>query len=392
MRAMRGAYRGVLWWILTGLLVLLTLGLLALGHTGPLRGSAFVDRLATAVGALGCALTVLSLLVTLRAEKADQAGRLTAFRNAVRQQLMDEPKGYFAGPGEAISVAFRDGAAADAVVTVPLAAYLAAERPGWRRLVILGEPGSGKTVAAHQLTADLMRSRKEDDPVPVRIPLSTWNTERELVDWLADHLTDRGLVRSRTVARELLKARLVLPVLDGLDEMDPPHVRPRDTRALKALDRLNEEYGTETGRARLVVVCRTGRYRELARTVRLHDATTITLQPLSSDQQRQFLAAGGVRDEAGNWDPAWQGIAAALDWTGTPRGLARVLNTPWRMALLTTAYTSKEQADDYRPLRSPDSLLAMRRTMYPTTFSVSTRMRPPRTTTGTFPREGGATP
>ncbi|MFE2277883.1 NACHT domain-containing protein [Streptomyces sp. NPDC059454] len=356
MRATRGAYRGFMWGGLAVVFLVGAAGLFVFRDTAPLRDSPLADILATAFGAAAVGLALYGLGLTVRAERSDRARQLADFKNQVDRRLMAAPRGYFPGSDNVIPVGFKDSADPGITVSDPLGDYFTSSRCK-DRLVVLGGPGSGKTVAATQLMAHLMDGWQDGDPVPVRIPLSTWNTELKLVEWLSGYLKERGLVRSKAVARQLLDDRLVLPILDGLDEMDPPGVPPAKTRALRALRRLNREYDGRTGRAPLVVVCRADRYNALKSKERLEHATVVTLQPLSSDQQLAFLGRSG-QDETGEWLPEWRRLAEALTWTGTPRGLARVLDTPWRMALLTTAYTERDE-HDYRPLRSPDALLAM---------------------------------
>ncbi|MFI1416930.1 NACHT domain-containing protein [Streptomyces sp. NPDC020731] len=356
MRATRGAYRGSMWGVLAVVFLAGAAGLFVFRDTAPLRDSPLADILATALAAAAVGLTLYGLGFTVRAERSDRARQMAEFKSEVDRRLMAAPRGYFPGSDNVIPVGFKDSADPGTTVSDPLGDYFTSSRCK-DRLVILGGPGSGKTVAATQLMARLLDGWQDGDPVPVRIPLSTWNTELGLVDWLSGYLKERGLVRSRTVARRLLEERLVLPILDGLDEMDPPGVAPAKTRALKALRRLNREYDGRTGRAPLVVLCRADRYNALKSKERLEHATVVTLQPLSSDQQLAFLGRSG-RDETGEWLPEWRRLAEALTWTGTPRGLARVLDTPWRMALLTTAYTEKDEQDGRR-LRNPEALLAM---------------------------------
>ncbi|MER6079803.1 NACHT domain-containing protein [Streptomyces sp. NPDC001833] len=108
-----------------------------------------------------------------------------------------------------------------------LAAWFAG-LPG-RRLVVLGGPGSGKSVLAMRFVLARLAARRPGGPVPVLFPLAGWDPRRTgLRDWLADRLAadyrplGTVLDGSRTLARSLLDTGLVLPVLDGFDELARP--------------------------------------------------------------------------------------------------------------------------------------------------------------------------
>src|SRR5258708_3914164 len=98
------------------------------------------------------------------------------------------------------------------------------------RLVVLGKPGSGKTMLMVRLVLDLLEARKATGgPVPVLAALASWNpAEQDLHDWLTgqlivDHPALAAPAPSGAGAgnrvQALLRACLILPVLDGLDEM-----------------------------------------------------------------------------------------------------------------------------------------------------------------------------
>ncbi len=58
-----------------------------------------------------------------------------------------------------------------------------------RRLVVLGEPGAGKTMLLVRLLLDLLARRDPGGPVPVLLPLAAWNPDEQgLHAWIAERL------------------------------------------------------------------------------------------------------------------------------------------------------------------------------------------------------------
>src|SRR5262249_17582648 len=88
-------------------------------------------------------------------------------------------------------------------------------------LLILGEPAAGKTTMLLELTRELLDRAKldEDHLIPVVFHLSSWAQQRlTLADWLINELHQRYYIR-RTVGKKWVEAHLILPLLDGLDEV-----------------------------------------------------------------------------------------------------------------------------------------------------------------------------
>lgn len=60
-----------------------------------------------------------------------------------------------------------------------------------RQLVVLGEPGGGKSVLALLLTLGLLRDGEPEAAVPVLLSASTWAVHERLDHWLERRLTER---------------------------------------------------------------------------------------------------------------------------------------------------------------------------------------------------------
>src|SRR6266571_4063512 len=91
-----------------------------------------------------------------------------------------------------------------------------------QELLILGEPGSGKSTLLLELAHHLVQRAEEDavQPLPIVLPLSSWAVDRSpLQEWLAEQVTLLYDV-PRSLSRQWVQAEQVLPLLDGLDEME----------------------------------------------------------------------------------------------------------------------------------------------------------------------------
>ncbi len=154
------------------------------------------------------------------------------------------------------------------------------------RLLILGEPGAGKTTMLLELAKSLLEAGQQDPnaPVPVILELSTWREDQSktLADWLVKQICKkyRQSFNQRT-CYEWLESGQILPLLDGLDELGN---RDRQEKAITAINNYLELDAT----LKLAVCCRWENYQESqSQITQLNGA--VRLQPLTNAQVQDYL-------------------------------------------------------------------------------------------------------
>jgi hypothetical protein len=205
--------------------------------------------------------------------------------------------------------------------------YYESLSPG--RLVVLGEPGAGKTVLAIELLIRLLEHRRNEksQPVPVLISAASYDTKVAWDEWLARHLALEFNIGVEIAARLIGEGR-ILPMVDGLDEMDPVG---ESTRARALITGLNS-FMRGRERAAAVVTCRLAEYQAIVRAV--DRATHIEMVPLTGYEAAEYLLDQFLNEEE---QQRWERVVAEL--LAIPDGLlASQLATPWRLTLGLTAF------------------------------------------------------
>jgi hypothetical protein len=198
-----------------------------------------------------------------------------------------------------------------------------------RQLVILGEPGAGKSTLAMLFTLAALEAPKRHDPVPVLLSVAGWDPAEQVEQWVArriqqDHseLTGRGVGGQAVVAR-LIEDQLILPVLDGLDEM------PGQLLAA-AIGELDRAAGAGL---RMVLTCRSAEFEQAVRRAgALSHAAVVEIEPVRIEDAEMFLTQ---REVAGS--SRWALVLESM--RRNPRGpLASALSLPLMIALARRAY------------------------------------------------------
>jgi hypothetical protein len=183
-----------------------------------------------------------------------------------------------------------------------------------KRVMVLGEPGIGKTTTLFKFSDELRQQALERDgaPIPLIVPLREWRGD---LTW--DGLIDRHLGALAPRYGDLLTSRRLYFLLDGLNEL------PRDDRRGAKLDAIRRLLGPETP---AVVTCRELDYRDEALNL---DLDTIAIHPLDPERVRDFLRRYLI-DARGEMD----GLAAAeeLFWQIAGGADVKAVWEKWRRA------------------------------------------------------------
>ena len=148
-----------------------------------------------------------------------------------------------------------------------------------RKLLILGEPGSGKTVLLLHLAEALLDKAKlePENALPVVLNLSSWDaSSTPLSDWLISELHQQYGVSTK-LAKDWIKNDIFVYLFDGLDEIADGH---RNV----ALDSLNQFVNTTT---QIAVCSRLGEYEALREKLNVNNA--VEIQPIDGSEAKAIL-------------------------------------------------------------------------------------------------------
>ncbi|NEQ51953.1 MAG: NACHT domain-containing protein [Leptolyngbya sp. SIO3F4] len=148
------------------------------------------------------------------------------------------------------------------------------------KLLILGEPGSGKTTELLQLAQDLVARAEKDksQAVPIILELSTWH-EMAIDKWVASQLKKVYSVSVDTT-QQWLAGNQILLMLDGLDELGLIKQR-------RCIEQINQ-FLEENCASELLVCCRREEYE--AGQIKLDSLNgSVYLEPLQENQIREYF-------------------------------------------------------------------------------------------------------
>lgn len=185
------------------------------------------------------------------------------------------------------------------------------------KLVILGAAGAGKTTTLLELALVLV-SRAEKDanlPVPVLFELGTWKERSGTIgDWLIAQLHFKYGI-SPAAGKQLLAAQKLLPLLDGLDEVE-------SHRQELCIQAVNQFVDSEFKPKHLVACSSFEVYKQCQTRFKLQAA--VLLKPLTETQIQNYLLEARSRE-------LWYSIENEPD-------LLKLAKTPLFLSMMALAY------------------------------------------------------
>jgi hypothetical protein len=202
---------------------------------------------------------------------------------------------------------------------------------GGRRIVLLGEPGAGKSFAALELVVATSNAAASNDGQLVDLFLLAdwyrWHLDHRtgtLGEWLAEQLVVDYQVPP-IIARQLVADHHVIPVLDGMDEVPTSAARLTCKNLIDGYSGKHSQHG-------FFLTCRVKEYQELHPDW-VDDDDTLTIRPLGAAQIKDAIGS------TPNLHPGWGEIMTSLDGpSGSP--LTRLFATPLRLTTALDAYAN----------------------------------------------------
>jgi class 3 adenylate cyclase len=149
-----------------------------------------------------------------------------------------------------------------------------------RTLLILGDPGAGKTTTLLEITRELIvRAQRDSDlAMPIVFNLSSWQEKQSIADWMVLELNTKYQVPKK-IGKAWVSAQQILPMLDGLDEVSSD----RRNACVEAINRYHGDYV----QTEIVVCSRMKDYEALAQRLQFQGA--IFIQPLEEAQVYEYF-------------------------------------------------------------------------------------------------------
>ena len=190
-----------------------------------------------------------------------------------------------------------------------------------KTLLILGEPGSGKTTTLLRIAQDLITQAEKNvgQFIPVVLNLSSWASERQSIgDWLVQELDSLYLV-PKALSKKWIENQDLILLLDGLDEVKAN----RREACVQAVNEFRKSHGL----TQIVISSRIQDYEALSS--RLQVQSAVCLKLLTQEQIKQYLDRAGSQLE---------GVKTLLQ---EDEALQELAKSPLILSVIALAYRGK---------------------------------------------------
>ncbi len=209
----------------------------------------------------------------------------------------------------------------DAQTLPPGTSILEVYETSERELLILGAPGAGKSTLLLHLAQTLVQLAEQEEayPLPVMLRLSSWAEQKPaLEDWMGEQLALTYDV-SQKLSTRWVRNEQILPLLDGLDEMDAAS----RSACIAAINTYHREHLLVP----LVICSRRTEYEDAASHQKLALQHAVLIEPLTLEQVYASL------------DQIEQPLDALRQTLQTNLALQELTTTPLMLSILMLTYS-----------------------------------------------------
>jgi hypothetical protein len=151
------------------------------------------------------------------------------------------------------------------------------------QLLILGDPGMGKTTSLLSLAQLILDRAKKDNttPIPILLNLSSWTSDnKSLEDWIINEISKSSYDIPHQLTRKWLKDGTFLPLLDNLDKV-PGAIRSECVHSINLYNPIKDTSSP------MIICCNTQEYTALIEPLQINRA--ISLDLLTDEQIKIYL-------------------------------------------------------------------------------------------------------
>jgi NACHT domain len=274
--------------------------------------------LGTITGCIGLLVIVFQFLAWLRRRK-DPDETAVALRSKTAEDL-DRRLHDMSRTPEDIALTYRKFADGEKISRNDLVDELSADSA--RLVVVVGQPGVGKSYTALQVAAALIR--QDAAVVPLVIPLSRWAEVRDPTSELIRFLAEEFDVGAPS-ADALFRTGKIVPIFDGLDELcREAHIAQPAADLLKKLI----DWRVLGDRVSFLLTCRRSTWNMIDPRLTRHQSLSVfSIMAVGREQAFEYLinSAGGA-----DGSQSVESLMTALQ----NKGRGEILTSPWQLSLL----------------------------------------------------------